>query len=50
MSGVKILIRWGLVRGVRSQDPDKVGVGQGVRSQDLGKVEVGQGCPESRSW
>ena len=35
MSGVKILVRWRLVRGVRSQDPDK--------------VEVGQGCPESRS-
>ena len=35
MSGVKILIRWRLVRG--------------VRSQDLDKMEVGQGCPESRS-
>ena len=35
MSGVETLIRWRLVRGVWSQDPDK--------------VEVGQGCPESRS-
>ena len=35
MSGVKILIGWRLVRGVRNQDPDK--------------VKVGQGCPESRS-
>ena len=35
MSGVKILIRWRLVRD--------------VRNQDLDKVEVVQGCPESRS-